>query len=221
MPAEFAEIALMRGSFALRDGVDTSVSPVAALVERAKSGEPAAFEQLIDCFQRKVLLTTWRMLGNREDARDAAQEVFLRVYKYLGSFRSDQDFAAWLYRIAINVCRDLARKRSKFAALKAAPERYGLDEIAGSENIESAVVRSQERSILARALDTLSRKERAALVLRDLEGLTTAEVAQVLGSTQTTVRSQISSARVTNTGKVRIGCARSKRQCSTIGSFTS
>ena len=204
MPADFAEIALVNNSFGLRDGGDTSASPVASLVERAKSGEPAAFEQLIDCYQRKVMMTAWRMLGDQEDARDAAQEVFLRVYKYLGGFRSNQDFAAWLHRIIINVCRDHLRKRSRFASLETECEPGSLDKIPGSEDVEAAVVSSQERAILTRALATLSRKERAALVLRDLEGFTTEEVARVLGSTQTTVRSQICSARA----KVKQYCKR-------------
>src|SRR6266545_3278314 len=104
MPGEVADIALMTDSLGLRNSSSkTAQSLTAPAVERAKAGDPAAFEELIDCYQRKVLSTAWRMLGNREDAHDAAQEVFLRVHKYLSGFRSDQDFAAWLYRIIVNV----------------------------------------------------------------------------------------------------------------------
>jgi RNA polymerase sigma-70 factor (ECF subfamily) len=168
------------------------------MIERAKAGDPAAFEQMIDCYQRKVISTAWRMLGNREDARDAAQEVFLRVYKYLGGFRVDQDFAAWLYRIIINVCRDQMRKRGRpdqFTSFEMEHELGSFDSHASNEDVEAAAIRSQQQAMIAQALDTLSTKERTAIVLRDLEGLTTEEVARVLGSSQTTVRSQISSAR--------------------------
>lgn len=199
MPGEVADIALMTDSLGLRDiSSKTAASSTAPAVERAKAGDPAAFEELIDCYQRKVLSTAWRMLGNREDARDAAQEVFLRVHKYLSGFRSDQDFAAWLYRIIVNVCRDHMRKRAshhQFASFESEREAGTLEALASSEDVEANAIKSQQRALIAEALDTLPTKERAALVLRDLEGLSTEEVARVLGSSQTTVRTQISSAR--------------------------
>jgi RNA polymerase sigma-70 factor (ECF subfamily) len=199
MPGEVADIALMTDSLGLRDSSSkTAASSTSPAVERAKAGDPAAFEELIDCYQRKVLSTAWRMLGNREDARDAAQEVFLRVHMYLSGFRSDQDFAAWLYRIIVNVCRDHIRKqggRHQFASFESEREAGTLEALASGEDVEANAIKSQQRAMIAEALDTLSTKERAALVLRDLEGLSTEEVARVLGSSQTTVRTQISSAR--------------------------
>src|SRR6185295_9263345 len=165
---------------------------------RAKGGDMAAFEQIIEHHQRRVISTAWRMLGNREDARDAAQEVFLRVYKYLKGFRSDQDFAAWLYRIIVNVCRDHQRNRSgqhQLSSFETDLEAGTLESLTSGEDVEANAIRSQQRALIVEALETLSTKERSALVLRDLEGLSTEEVARVLGSSQTTVRSQISSAR--------------------------
>jgi RNA polymerase sigma-70 factor, ECF subfamily len=199
MPGEVADIALMTDSLGLRD-ISSKAGELssASVVARAKSGDTAAFEELIDCYQRKVLSTAWRMMGNREDAYDASQEVFLRVHKYLAGFRSDQDFAAWLYRIIVNVCRDQLRKRGRphqFASFESEREAGTLEALSSSEDVEANAIRSQQRALLADALDTLSTKERAAVVLRDLEGLSTEEVARVLGSSQTTVRTQISSAR--------------------------
>ena len=199
MPGEVADIALMTDSLGLANSSSkTGASSIARTVERAKAGDPAAFEELIDCYQRKVLSTSWRILGNREDAYDAAQEVFLRVHKYLNGFRSDQDFAAWLYRIIVNVCRDHMRKRGdrqQFASFETEREAGTLEALASGEDVEANAIKSQQRAMIEEALDTLSTKERAALVLRDLEGLSTEEVARVLGSSQTTVRTQISSAR--------------------------
>ena len=196
MPGEVAEIALMTDRLGLCDASPKQAS-FAPVVERAKAGDSAAFEQIIESCQRRVLITAWRMLGNREDARDVAQEVFLRVYKYIRGFRADQDFNGWLYRITMNVCRDQLRRRQRdqLSSFEAEREIGTFDALASNENVEAALIRSQQRAMIDEALNTLSHKERAALVLRDLEGLETAEVARVLGSTQTTVRSQISTAR--------------------------
>jgi RNA polymerase sigma-70 factor (ECF subfamily) len=183
----------------------------ALLVARARAGDATAFEQIMLDTERKVVATAWRMLGNREDARDAAQEVYLRVYKYLDRFKPEQDFNGWLYRITINVCRDAARKqRGATSAVGGNGEIFvaRTDEHDAPESMspdaEENAIRAQQRSILMSALETLPEKERAALVLRDLEGLTTEEVARVLRSRPVTVRSQISSART----KLKLHCAR-------------
>ena len=171
---------------------------LARLIERARAGDRAAFDQIMICYQRKVVSTAWRLLGNEEDARDAAQEAFLRVYRYLKNFKQGEDFGAWLHRIVVNVCRDMARKRNRsqsFASFEAEREAGEILSLRSEDDVEAAAIESQEKAIIARALETLSLKERQALVLRDLEGLTTDEVARILGSSQTTVRSQISSAR--------------------------
>lgn len=188
----------------------------ALLVARARAGDASAFERIMLDTERKVVATAWRMLGNREDARDAAQEVYLRVYKYLDRFKPEQDFNGWLYRITINVCRDAARKRrgaasgvggsgSEFFVPRTDENERALPEsISPDANAEENAIRAQQRSMLMSALRTLPEKERAAFVLRDLEGLTTEEVARVLRSRPVTVRSQISSART----KLKIHCAR-------------
>ncbi|MGE0132953.1 MAG: RNA polymerase sigma factor [Blastocatellales bacterium] len=174
-----------------------AVAATARLIIRAKAGDTMAFDQIIISHQRRVISLAWRMLGNREDARDAAQETFLRVFRYLDRFDPAQDFSGWLYRIAVNACRDLARKRrGNHFSLEAEVESGAIAEPASPHNTESAAQFAQEQAILMRALATLSEKEKAAIVLRDLEGLPTEEVARILGSSPTTVRSQISTARV-------------------------
>src|SRR6185369_4482674 len=174
------------------------------LIERATAGDSAAFEQIMIHSQQRVLAITWRILGNEADARDASKEVFLRVYKYLKRFNPEQDFFAWLYGITINVCRDIAKKRqrhqSRFTSLTETGEAFAVG--ADQRGVEEIVQRSQERDLIATALTALSYKERVAVVLRDIEGLSTDEVARILKSSATTVRSQISSARK----KLRISC---------------
>jgi RNA polymerase sigma-70 factor, ECF subfamily len=176
------------------------------LIQRAAFGDTAAFEQIMIQSQQRVLTMTWRILGNEADARDASQEVFLRVYKYLGRFKQDQDFFAWLYQITVNVCRDIARKRqqhgNRFMSLAAGPEERTFEVPAAEEDVEGALMQAQQRELIARAMATLPHKERASIVLRDIEGLATDEVARIMNSSSTTVRSQISSARK----KIKIYC---------------
>jgi RNA polymerase sigma-70 factor, ECF subfamily len=193
------EIALMAEKIEGHDeGLDREGAVAAAtrLIIRAKAGDKAAFDQIIINHQRKVISLAWRLLGNREDALDAAQETFLRVYKSFGRFDPAQDFNGWLYRIAVNVCRDMARKRrGNLYSLEAQVESGAIAEPASPHDTESAAMIAQEQAILLRALATLPEKERAAIVLRDLEGFETEEAARILGSSPTTVRSQICSAR--------------------------
>lgn len=199
---EMVNIALMtdqtRFDERAEESAPSGARPFDLLISRARQGDLTAFDQVMVAHQQKVMGLAWRMLGNQEDARDAAQETFLRVYKHLNKFDPAQDFAAWLYRIAVNVCRDLARKRGKGnpTSLEAEREAGTLAEPVSPHNTEHSAIHAQERNIVLRALATLTEKERAAIVLRDLEGLPTEEVARILGSTPTTVRSQICTARV-------------------------
>ena len=174
------------------------------LIERAAAGDRSAFEQIMIYSEHRVIAMTWRMLGNEADARDAAQEVYLRVYKYLGRFRQDQDFFAWLYRITVNVCRDILkqRRRHQFTSLGADTNEEALAVASEQIGAEETLLHAQRRELIARAMATLPHKERASIVLRDMEGLSTDEVARILKSSTTTVRSQISSARK----KIRIYC---------------
>ena len=183
-------------------------SALTLLVERAVAGDTAAFEQIMIHSQQRVMAMTWRMLGNEADARDASQEVFIRVYKYLGRFRQDQDFFAWLYQITVNVCRDSLKQRrhqtDRFRSLSGEADQEIPDVPSEQLDAEQTVIQSQRRALISQAIATLPYKEKAALVLRDIEGLSTEEVARILKSSSTTVRSQISSAR----RKIRDYCRR-------------
>lgn len=197
MIVEGCEIALMTNSFELEERA-AHERTMALVIERVKAGDNSAFEQIIHCYQRKIVTVAWRMLGNQEDARDAAQDTFLKAFKYLKSFDTKQDFSGWLYRIAVNSCNDIARKRGgigQFTSFEAEQQAGNFSDLKNRDDVEAEAIKTQERALINRALKSLSEKERAAIVLRDLEGYSTDEVARILGSTQTTVRSQISSAR--------------------------
>jgi RNA polymerase sigma-70 factor (ECF subfamily) len=183
-------------------------TPLALLIERAAAGETAAFELIMIHSQQRVMAMSWRMLGNEADARDACQEVFLRVYKHLRRFKQDQDFFAWLYRITVNVCRDSLKQRQtynlRFTSLTDEANEIAFDIPTEQADAEQLLVQVQQRDVIAKAIATLPYKERTSIILRDVEGLSTDEVARVLKSSSTTVRSQISSARK----KIRNYCMR-------------
>ena len=184
------------GSGVSRDAADKT-SALAALVERAREGDGRAFDRLMLETQERVVGLAWRLLGSREDARDAAQEVYLRVFRHLNRFRAEHDFHGWLYRITVNVCRDAARRRRR------APVANGTNpDPQQPAAAEEALLGAERWHRLLEALASLPAKERAALVLRDLEGLTSEQVARALGSRPATVRGQIASARV----KIRHFC---------------
>jgi len=171
-----------------------SASSVASLLDRAKSGDAAAFEDIVIRYERQLYRTALRLLGHREDAQDAVQEVFLRFHKYLARFDETRELEPWLYRITVNACRTIGKKRRRAAAIEI--EKAPAEDVASPCRGEAAVELDEARQIVVEGLKRLSEKERAALVLRDIEGLSTKEVARILGSSETTVRSQISRARV-------------------------
>ncbi len=157
-------------------------------LERAKSGDLAAFEEIVAAHERMVYGVALRMLGRPQDAQDIGQEVLFRLYRNLKKLEDGRHLRAWLYRVTVNACQDALRKRPDCAEL--APELPSA-----AADPESYTRFEQRKRILAAALGGLGAKERAALVLREIEGLSTEEVARILGSTEVTVRSQISMAR--------------------------
>jgi len=151
----------------------------------------AGFERLMRQYERLVLGTAMRLTGSVEDARDVSQEVFLKLYRNLDKVRAEAALSSWLYRVTVNACHDLRRRKRPESPV----EDAGRLEWAGADP-QQALSEAERRRALELSLRVLSEKERAALVLRDLEGLSTEEVARVLGSSEATVRSQIWKARV-------------------------
>jgi RNA polymerase sigma-70 factor (ECF subfamily) len=167
---------------------------ITRLVGLTLGGDSSAFEQIILRYETRVMTIAARILGTRDDARDVSQEVFLRAFKYLHRMDVQKPMEPWLVRITVNVCRDAGRRRQRrqdtFVDSEAPePIDQAADPYAG-------LAQKRERLALRKALDSLPAKERLAIVLRDIEGLSTAEVALILQSSETTVRSQVSRGRV-------------------------
>jgi len=161
------------------------------LVAAARAGDLAAFDLLMRQYQRLVLVTALRLLGNMEDAQDASQEVFLRFFRNLGKLERAGNLTGWLYRVTINVCHDLRRRRPAEAPVEEADKTP--DQAADPRQI---LTDAERRRALDMSLRMLSERERAAATLRDLEGLSTQEAALAMGVNEATVRSHISQARV-------------------------
>ena len=154
-----------------------------------RAADADEFENLMRAHERQVLGVALRLTGNLADAQDVAQEVFFRLHRSRASLR--EEVGGWLYRVTVNACADLARRR------KVRP-MVALDRDVRSDaaSPDSEIARKADRARIDEALLRLGEKERAALVLREMEGLSTAEVASALGSTEATIRVQICKARL-------------------------
>ena len=180
-----------------------------ALVRAAQRGEEQAFRSLVERYQRRVVQLALGMTKDPDEAMDIAQETFVRVHRYLPSFKGDSSFFTWTYRIAMNLCLDAQRRRGR-------SERVELDE--GDEaEIEAAMdppsaalagpqrqaLNSELRGRIEEALAGLSENHRAILLLREVEGLSYEELAKVLGIRKGTVMSRLFHARLKMQNKLR------------------
>jgi RNA polymerase sigma-70 factor (ECF subfamily) len=160
---------------------------VTLLVDRAKGGDADAFADLMRLYERRVVALGMQMGLSREDALDATQESFVKVFKYLASFKSGRSFFKWLYRIAIHTIYDALRSRQ-------ARQTVPLEEIEGGSSTpaDAGVHRRLEAAELAgkvrECLAHLSRRERIVFVLRDLQEISTEEIGAILGLSPITVR---------------------------------
>ncbi|MDD4796714.1 MAG: sigma-70 family RNA polymerase sigma factor [Eubacteriales bacterium] len=160
------------------------------LIEQAKNGDGDAFTQLYLAQAPRIYALCLRMCGNDADAQDAVQEAMLKAWRHLGRFRGQSSFGTWLYRIALNACRDMLRRRkAPPASLEWMQEKGRQISQPGFEQ------RSVERQTLQAALGRLSHGHRAIVVLREIEGLSYDEIAQTLRLPVGTVRSRLNRAR--------------------------
>jgi len=173
------------------------VDPDRELVDRARDGSQEAFADLVRRYQVRIFNLARVSTRNDADAEDVAQEIFVRVYRGLRSFRGDSAFRTWLYRIAVNVTRTRAGRPSLFGWFRRVePEEVGgadpLDALPGTDAVEDSVA---YRDAIDHALGRLTPDLRMAVTLRDIEGLEYREIADVLGVPVGTVMSRISRGR--------------------------
>lgn len=171
------------------------------LVARAKSGDQDAFERLVLDHQNKVYTLAFRMVNDREEAADLAQEAFLKAWQGLPSFQGDSSFGTWIHRLTTNVCIDFLRRQKR---------RREVESVVSLDDEESAwaepsdpdqdpqrrLERTEQSRAVARGLAALPDHHRQVLVMRELAGLSYQEIGQVLGLDLGTVKSRIARARL-------------------------
>jgi RNA polymerase sigma-70 factor (ECF subfamily) len=173
------------------------------LAERHRKGDPSAFVEFVDTYSSLIHNVAFRMTGNREDALDLCQDVLLKVYASLGGYRGRASLCSWTYRITMNAARNHVRwwtraKRGKTYSLdEAEEERQPLSErvISPGPSSEARVYASEIGARIQQALNTLPVGQRAAVVLRDVQGLDYYEIASTLGISLGTVKSRLARGR--------------------------
>lgn len=179
-------------------GVGAIDDPDAELVERWQDGDRAAFEALVRRHERRVFGLLMRMLGNRDEALDVAQEAFLNLHRHGHRFRREARFSTFVYRVAANAAlnrrRSLGRRRAREETL-ARGQEAGFDRPQSPRDPEDAAVGAEAQDQVQQALLKLPDDLRMALVLYDLEGQSYGDIAQTLQIPEGTVKSRIHRAR--------------------------
>lgn len=171
------------------------------LIKKAKKGDSAAFSALMDRHFSMIYNLALRMAGNPDDASDLTQEVMIKLFKNIGAFEGKSKFSTWVYRVASNTCLDELRKikRRSAASLDAEYETQdgrGVYEVEDtSPTPEVSAERAELKDIVAKAVSRLGEEYRTAVILRDINGLSYTEIAEVIGCSVGTVKSRISRGR--------------------------
>jgi RNA polymerase sigma-70 factor (ECF subfamily) len=164
------------------------------LVARSREGDLDSFNQLVMRWERPIYALVYRVIGREEDARDVAQETFLRAFRALGGFKGQAKFSSWLYRITLNLCRDWIRRQRRTPVAQA-PEGVDLLDLASettpSETIEELVSRREMSRAVAKAMASLPDEQRTAIILKEYHGLTFQEIADLLGCPLSTVKTRL------------------------------
>jgi RNA polymerase sigma-70 factor (ECF subfamily) len=172
----------------------------ALLVQRCAAGDEAAYAELVGEHQRMVVQLALNLLGDRDEALDLSQEVFLRVFRTIHRFRGDSSLRTWIYRIAVNQARNRhrfwrRRHRDDQVSLDAHVAEHGEFLSAGTTGPDRMLAQKELAARLQRALDGLPFDQRTAIVLREVDGLSYDEIAYSLGVAVGTVKSRLTRAR--------------------------
>lgn len=159
-----------------------------ALVTAWVGGDRAAFDELVRRYRRRVYGICFRYFGDAADAEDAAQDAFVAVLRRAHTFQGTSSFSTWMYRVAVNACNDLARKRGRRPRRSDADVSTLADELASPDDLMG---RRELSMVLEKALAQLDADTRAAIVLHDVQGVPYQDIAERLGMAVGTVKSRI------------------------------
>lgn len=166
------------------------------LLRRACKGDVQAFEELMQSHESRIYAIALRMMGNREDAQDCAQEAMVRIYRAMGSFKGQSALATWIYRITMNTCLDELRRRKarKVTSLDSLVDT-GWSPTDTGDTPEEHGLRVEKQNALNQAIQSLPDDMRAAIILRDVKGYSYDEIASILDANVGTIKSRISRGR--------------------------
>jgi len=156
-------------------------------IERFLSGDAGGFTMLVRKYQNRVLNIVYSLIGKDGESEDISQEVFLKIYHSLSSFRQNCRFSTWLYRVAVNTTYDFLRKRKNLVNDEIAIE----NSISSYDGPDEVLAKKEEKTMLEKVLAGTPLEYRAALVLKDVEGLNYKQIAEILGCGMGTVASKI------------------------------
>ena len=164
------------------------------LVARSKTGDTESFNQLVKRWERPIFALAYRTLGREEDARDVTHETFLRAFRALGGFKGDAKFSSWLYRIALNLCRDAIRKDRRTPVVPV-PEGVNVEQLAAergpTETVEDLAARAELSRGVAKAMESLPAEQRESIILKEYHGLTFQEIADLMKCPLSTVKTRV------------------------------
>lgn len=164
------------------------------LVARSKGGDADSFNQLILRWERPIYGLAYRVIGREEDARDVCQETFLRAFRALPGFKGEAKFSSWVYRIALNLCRDWMRRQRRAPTMQM-PEGVDPIEMASErgpvESIETLVERRELSGVVEEAMKLLPEEQRTAIILKEYHGMTFQEIADLQGCPLSTVKTRL------------------------------
>ena len=162
------------------------------LVEACLAGEESAFDVLVGRWEKRIRGAIYRFIGSEDDARDICQEAFLKAYRSLGSFKQEARFSSWLYQIALNLCRDRLRRRRgrTMVSLDELEESGAAMTMPGPTALDLLQERDVSR-LVAVAIASLADEQREVIILKEYQGLTFLEIAQVLDMPISTVKTRL------------------------------
>jgi len=162
------------------------------LITRSKRSDGNAFRQLVECHQSMIYSLSYRLLGNEEEAKDAVQETFIKVWMNLKGFDTNRKFSTWVYAIATNLCYDKLKSNKHFS--NSLPAEI-LNEVISNEDVEKKMIDSELGALITALTDELTPKQKIVFTLSDLEDLSTEEIVQITGMTANQIKSNLFLAR--------------------------
>ncbi|WP_026476190.1 RNA polymerase sigma factor [Alkaliphilus transvaalensis] len=172
-----------------------------SLIEKTKQGDILSFEKLIEPYQKKAFNIAYRMLGNLEDANDITQEALIKIYKSINKFEGKSSFSTWIYSIVSNTCIDFLRKKKKSQVVyleqqdDTGEKTYQIEVADEMNTPEYLFERKEMRNIIHDAINQLKVDQKEIIILRDINGFSYQEIADILKCSEGTVKSRISRAR--------------------------